>query len=92
MDDTSDKTIVTTETSPVLPTPKAITLEEMKAKLLERITVDEEAYRQLAAERANTVRKYLAEQGQVPAERVSLAGVTTQSPAAKGTRVELRLK
>jgi len=92
VDDTSDKTIVTTETSPVLPTPKAITLEEMKAKLLERITLDEEAYRQLAAERANVVRKYLVDQGQVPAERVSLAEGTAQSPTAKGTRVELRLK
>jgi len=48
--------------------------------------------RQLAAERASAVRKYLLNHGEVPAERVSLAGLTTETPAAKGARVELRLK
>jgi hypothetical protein len=74
------------------PTPKALTPEEMKARLLELMTVDEEVYRQLAAERANTVLKYLVSHGEVPAERVSLAGITTETPAAKGARVQLRLK
>lgn len=74
------------------PKPKALTPEEMQARLLELITVDEEAYRQLAAERANAVRKYLVNHGEVPAERVSLAGITAETPAAKGARVELRLK
>ena len=78
--------------SPVPPKPKVLTPEEMKARLLELITVDEEAYRQLAAERASAVRKYLLNHGEVPAERVSLAGLTTETPAAKGARVELRLK
>lgn len=81
-----------TETAPKFTTPKAITLEEMKARLLERITVDEDAYRQLAAGRANAVLKYLVNQGEVPAERVALAGITAETPAAKGTRVELHLK
>jgi hypothetical protein len=82
----------TTET-PALPTaPKQLTLDEMKAKLLERITVDDEAFRQLAEERAKTVREYLINRGQVPAERVSLVGLTSDAPAAKGARVELRLK
>ena len=85
-----DETI--TETSPVPTAPKPMTLEEMKARLLARITVDEEAFRQLAAERAQVVREYLVNQGQVPAERISLVGATAETPAAKGTRVDLRLK
>jgi hypothetical protein len=84
---------VITETSPDLPpTPKAISLDEMKAKLLERMTVDEEAYRQLADGRAQMVREYLVNQGQVPAERLSLVGATAETPVAKGARVDLRLK
>ena len=80
------------EPATTLPKPKALTMEEMEARLLEQMTVDEDAYRQLAAERANAVLKYLVDHGEVPAERVSLAGITTETPAAKGARVELRLK
>jgi len=72
--------------------PKAMAPEEMKARLLEQMTVDDDAFRQLAKERANAVQKYLINQGQVPAERVSLAGITAEIPAAKGARVELRLQ
>ena len=64
----------------------------MKAKLLERITIGEETFLQLAAERAKVVREYLVNQGQVPTERLSLVGETVDGPAVKGTRVELRLK
>ena len=81
-----------TDPTPKIPESKVVTLEEMKARLLEKITVDEESYRQLASDRANAVRKYLVDNGQVPADRISLAAITAETPAAKGTRVELRLK
>jgi hypothetical protein len=80
------------ENAPVELKSKSFTPEEMKARLLEQMTIDEEAYRQLATGRANAVQKYLVNQGQVPAERVSLAGITAETPAAKGARVELRLQ
>jgi len=89
-EDTANET--TTDPTPKVPEPKVVTLEEMKARLLERMTVEEEAYRQLASDRANAVRKYLVDKGQVPGDRISLAGITAETPAAKGTRVELRLK
>jgi hypothetical protein len=89
-EDTANET--TTDPTPKVPEPKVVTLEEMKARLLEKMTIEEEAYRQLASDRANAVRKYLVEKGQVPADRISLAGITAETPAAKGTRVELRLK
>jgi hypothetical protein len=82
----------TADPTPKVPEPKVVTLEEMKARLLEKITVEEESYRQLASDRAIAIRKYLADFGQVPADRVSLAAITPETPAAKGTRVELRLK
>ena len=69
-----------------------LTPDEMKVRLLEEMTLDDEAYRQLAIERATAVRKYLVNSGQVPAERISIAGITAETPAAKGARVELRLK
>lgn len=83
---------VTDGKSPAPTDKKPLTLEEMKAVLLERLTVDQEAYRQLAAQRAKTVYEYLAGTCQVPAERLTLVGATDETPAAKGTRVELRLK
>jgi hypothetical protein len=82
----------TTDPTPKIPEPKVVTLEEMKARLLEKMAIEEEAYRQLGSDRANAVRKYLVEKGQVPADRISLAAITAETPAAKGTRVELRLK
>jgi len=81
------------ENAPVeLKSKATLTPEEMKARLLGELTLDDEAYRQLALERATAVRKYLVNTGQVPAERISLAGITEETPAAKGARVELRLK
>jgi len=80
------------ETVTPTPGPKTLTVEGMKARLLEKAVVDEEAFRQLAAERASAVREYLVTQGQVPAERISLVAATADAPLALGTRVELRLK
>ena len=71
---------------------KTLTPEEMKMMLLGELKLDDEAYRQLALERATGVRQYLVNNGLVPAERISLAGITAETPAAKGARVELRLK
>ena len=87
-----DAASTVTETAPKITVPKAIALEDMKARLLERITVDDEAFHRLASERAKAVREYLVVHGQVPAERVSLVSVTAETPAAKGSRVQLRLK
>ncbi len=69
-----------------------LTPDEMKVRLLGELKLDDETYRQLAVERATAVRKYLVNSGQVPAERISLAEITPETPAAKGARVELRLK
>jgi hypothetical protein len=67
--------------------PAGPTLEEMRAKLLAAIPVDENLLRQLAAERAQRVRSYFVEDAQIAAERLSLVAET-----AKGARVDLQLK
>lgn len=82
----------TTDTTAEVKEVKPLTFEEMKARLLSQITVNEEAFRKLAAERANAVREYLVNHGEVPAERLSLAAITATQPAAKGARVELKLQ
>lgn len=69
-----------------------LTLEEMKAILLERMTIDEESGRLLATRRAQTVYDYLTGPCQVPADRLTLTVLAADKPAAKGARVELRLK
>jgi len=84
-DGTVDSSSAVTEVKPP-------TFDEMRARLLDLITVDEETYRKLAADRAAAVQLYLINYGQVPADRLSLAAITTGRPAAKGARVELRLK
>jgi hypothetical protein len=71
---------------------KPLTLEDMKAVLLERMTIDEVSARQLATQRAQTVYDYLAGPCQVPADRLTLGVLTADKPPAKGARVELRLK
>ena len=67
--------------------PAGPTLAEMRARLLAAMTIDENLLRELAAERAQRVRSYLVETGQIDAERISLTGET-----AKGARVDLQLK
>ncbi|MFT3782734.1 MAG: DUF748 domain-containing protein [Nibricoccus sp.] len=82
----------TTETTSELKEVKPPTFEEMKTRLLALIVLDEDAFRKLADERANAVRQYLINYGEVPPERLSVAPITENQPAVKGTRVELRLK
>jgi hypothetical protein len=62
-------------------------VEEMRAKLIAAITIDDDLLRALAAERAQKVRSYLVDEGHIDAERISLMGGT-----AKGARVDLQLK
>jgi uncharacterized protein involved in outer membrane biogenesis len=67
--------------------PPGPTLEEMRAKLIAAITIDENTLRELAAERARRVRSYLIDEGHIEPERISLVGETN-----KGPRVDLQLK
>jgi hypothetical protein len=67
--------------------PAGPTLEEMRAKLMAAIVIDGNTLRALAAERAERVRSYLVENGQIEAERISLTAGTP-----KGARVDLQLK
>jgi hypothetical protein len=67
--------------------PPGPTLDEMRAKLLGAIIIDENALRELAGERARSVRTYLIDAGQIDASRISLVGETN-----KGPRVDLQLK
>lgn len=71
------------------PIPAAIgpTLDEMRARLLAAMPLDENAYRELAAERARRVREQLISEGQIEPERVTLIAETT-----KGARADLQLK
>ncbi len=61
--------------------------EQLREEVLDSIPVDEAVLRQLATSRAEIVREYLVNQGEVARERIGLA-----APAGKGARVELRLK
>lgn len=63
------------------------TPEEMEAQLAQRIQIDDEALRELAAARVQAVKDHLLQQGKVPADRVFLV-----APAPKGPRVNLQLK
>jgi hypothetical protein len=67
--------------------PAGPTLEEMRAKLVAAIPIDENLLRELAAERAQRVRSYLVEESGIPVERISLVAET-----GKGPRVDLQLK
>ena len=62
-------------------------LEEMRTKLLALIPTDENTLRQLASARAQRVREYLVNEGEVSAERISLVADTT-----KNARASLQLK
>ncbi|MFT3867287.1 MAG: DUF748 domain-containing protein [Nibricoccus sp.] len=82
----------TAETTSEVKDIKPLSFDEMKARLLTQITVDEEAFRKLAIARANAVQQYLVNYGEVPAGRLSVVPITSDQPAAKGARVELKLK
>jgi hypothetical protein len=61
---------------------------EMRERLLKGVPLDDNALRQLAADRAARVKQYLIDQGQVPPDRVAVVTNTV----AKGTKVNLQLK
>ncbi len=84
---TTDPTGAATVGAQAEAVPAGPTTEEMRAKLLAAITVDENTLRELAGERARSVRSYLIDDGHIDAERISLTGET-----AKGARVDLQLK
>ncbi len=63
------------------------TVDEMRAKLLAALSIDEDVLRELAAGRAQRVRAYLVETGGIDAARVSIAPET-----ANGPRADLQLK
>ncbi|ATC64218.1 hypothetical protein CMV30_09755 [Nibricoccus aquaticus] len=84
---TTDPTGAATVGAQAEAVPAGPTTEEMRAKLLAAITVDENTLRELAGERARRVRSYLIDDGHIDAERISLTGET-----AKGARVDLQLK
>ena len=71
---------------------KAPTTEEMEAKLLEGITVGDDALQALAARRAQWVKTYLTAEGRLPAERVATASADAADAAARETRVDFTLK
>jgi len=56
-------------------TPKVLTVDEMKAKLLEGFVVDDGQLRILAQQRAQQVREYLIQEGKVPSNQVFLVEV-----------------
>jgi hypothetical protein len=68
--------------------PAPLSEAEMRVKVLEAIKIDENALHQLGAERAAKVKQYLTDQGQVPAERITMA----PNAVSKGTQVNLQLK
>ncbi len=67
-------------------------LEEMEARLSERLTVDDEALRALAARRALWVKSYLTAEGRLPADRVVVASADAGDIATRESRVDFTLK
>ena len=65
---------------------------EMEAKLLESITIGADDFRELAGERARSVRDYLTLSGGVPAERVFLAEAVEKEGRPPACRAWLELK
>ena len=72
--------------------PKMPGVEEMEAKLLERVTVDDAQLRALAERRAQWVKNYFVTQGALPAERVLVASSEASAAAERGNRVDFTLK
>ena len=60
----------------------------MREKLLENTDVDDKSLRQLASARAEQVKRYLVEHGEVAADRIAVLGTAKTGE----TRVELHLK
>jgi acylphosphatase len=64
--------------------PRPLTADEMKAKLLEGIVVDEAQLRVLAQERAQQIREYLIQEGKVPSNQVFLVEVVLNPTSEEG--------
>ena len=74
---------------------KSLPAEQMAALLRAAIPVDDDALRQLAQKRADTVRDYLEDVSGVPRERLFLIAPRTTTEAQSGNewhRVEFSLK
>jgi len=85
-----DKAAVTNENGP--PAPPQISLEEMTARLADKITVSQDDLVKLAEARANRVRELLLEGGKIVPERLNVVAIDPQAAAAKGPRVKLNLR
>ena len=59
------------------------TTEDLRARLLEAITVDEDDLRRLAQERAAQIQDFLVKRAAVPAERIYLLGAKIDGHAQK---------
>ena len=69
-----------------------LSVAEMEARLLEHMPVDADVMRKLAESRADRVIKYLASEGQLPADRIVLASVDESAPAKDASRVVFALR
>ncbi len=69
--------------------PKELSVAEMEAVLLERIEVGDDALKALGARRAEHVKGYLVEKGQLPAERVLVAAGPPEAPADGKGRISV---
>jgi hypothetical protein len=70
----------------------APTLEQMEARLSEKLGVGDEQLQALAARRAEWVKGYLTAQGRLPAERVLTASADAGAASDRVSRVEFTLK
>jgi outer membrane protein OmpA-like peptidoglycan-associated protein len=82
----------TTETTANITEVKPATFDEMHQRLLALVKIDDEILLKLAADRANVVRDYLVEKGQVEAQRLTIVAAKESSAQTKTPRVTLRLK
>jgi len=72
------------EPGPEDKSPQALTVDDMKAKLLEGIIVDEGQLRVLAQQRAQQIRDYLIQEGKVPSNQVFLVEVALNPTSEEG--------
>ncbi len=72
---------------------KDVPVAEMETRMLEHITVDDEAFRALAQKRAQAARQWLLEKGQVPSEQIFLLPPAVgAAPEGEGRRVLFSLR
>jgi hypothetical protein len=92
----AEKASAAKEGPPKAGAPKQPTVEQMEARLLERIEIAPEALAALALRRREEVKGYLVGTGHLPAERVLLATApaaeSTPADATRPSRVEFTLQ